>query len=300
MYEKTLYFFTACGYNAGMRGLLFLRKDPLGAVFIIYLFAIGLASLPSGQIGSLLTDDPRMADIAGMAVCRALAAAIMLFLYVQLGFSDAPRQRQGAAAWLSALPALLVALNNAPVIALATGSAVVTAQGTAVFVFALQCLFVAAFEELAFRAIMFPLLLQRFGTGVRARFSAVLLSSALFGMTHLLNLFSGAAVGATVLQVGYSFLIGCMLAVVLMRTGSIALCTFLHAVYNFGGTVVPTLGHGAFVDLWNFPTVVITVVLAVFALVFYAFAALREDERRIGQLCTLSALQKFTLRGALL
>ena len=124
----------------------------------------------------------------------------------------------------------------------------------------------------------------------------VLLSSALFGLTHLLNLFSGAAVGATALQVGYSFLIGCMLAVVYLHTGSLCGCIFLHAVYNFGGMLVPTLGQGAFADIWNLPTVLITAVLAVFAIVFYLRLLLREDALRAGSLCRLTAEQRFALR----
>ena len=277
-----------------MRALLFLRKDPLGAAFIIYLFAVGLTGLPCEQVGRLFTDDPRIAPIAGMAVCRAVSAVVMLFFCIQLGLFDAPRP--AVRSLRAALPALLVALNNAPVIALISGTVAVTAEVSAVILFAFECVAVAAFEEIAFRAILFPLMLQRFGTGARARFSAVLLSSALFGFTHLLNLFSGAAVGATALQVGYSFLIGCMLAVVYLHTGSLCGCIFLHAVYNFGGMLVPTLGQGAFADIWNLPTVLITAVLAVFAIVFYLRLLLREDALRAGSLCRLTAEQRFALR----
>ncbi len=277
-----------------MRALLFLRKDPLGAAFIIYLFAVGLTGLPCEQVGRLFTDDPRIAPIAGMAVCRAVSAVVMLFFCIQLGLFDAPRP--AVRSLRAALPALLVALNNAPVIALISGTVAVTAEVSAVILFAFECVAVAAFEEIAFRAILFPLMLQRFGTGARARFSAVLLSSALFGLTHLLNLFSGAAVGATALQVGYSFLIGCMLAVVYLHTGSLAGCILLHAVYNFGGMLVPTLGQGAFLDIWNLPTVLITAVLAVFAIVFYLRLLLREDALRAGSLCRLTAEQRFALR----
>ena len=277
-----------------MRALLFLRKDPLGAAFIIYLFAVGLTGLPCEQVGRLFTDDPRIAPIAGMAVCRAVSAVVMLFFCIQLGLFDAPRP--AVRSLRAALPALLVALNNAPVIALISGTVAVTAEVSAVILFAFECVAVAALEEIAFRAILFPLMLQRFGTGARARFSAVLLSSALFGLTHLLNLFSGAAVGATALQVGYSFLIGCMLAVVYLHTGSLAGCILLHAVYNFGGMLVPTLGQGAFLDIWNLPTVLITAVLAVFAIVFYLRLLLREDALRAGSLCRLTAEQRFALR----
>lgn len=282
-----------------MRVLLFLRKDPLGAALIVYLFAVGLTGLPCEQIGRLFSDDARTASMAGMALCRAVSAAVMLFFCVQLGLFDAPRRNCGLRSVFAVLPALLVALNNAPVIALISGTARVNAGGFAIALFALQCIAVAAFEETAFRAALFPLMLQHFGTGRRARFSAVLLSSALFGLTHLLNLFSGAGAGAVALQVGYSFLIGGMLAIVYLHTGSLAACILLHAVYNFGGMLVPTLGEGAFADIWNLPTVLLTAALAVFAVMFYVRLLLREGPRRAADLFRLTPQQRFVLRGAI-
>ena len=282
-----------------MRGLLFLRKDPVGAAVIVCLFAVGLIGLPYDQVGSWLSDDPLTASLSGLIVCRAAGLAVMLFLYVQLGFSFGTRRLQKGAL-LMVLPALLVAVNNAPLIALFSGAAGVTAGAGQVALFALECIFVASFEELTFRGIIFPLMLQRFGSGKRARLTAVLVSSALFGLTHLLNLFSGAGIASTLLQAGYTFLIGAMLAVVLLYTGSLALCIVLHAVYNFGGLLVPTLGYGAFADLWNIPTIVVTALIAVAAIVFYWNRLLRARSECAVQLYRLTAEQRFLLRGALL
>lgn len=287
------------GGHTDRRALLFLRKDPLGAALILYLFTIGLTGLPCEQIGRLFSDDAHIATMAGMAICRALSAVVMLFFCVQLALFDAPRRSCGVRSLCAALPALLVALNNAPFIALFSGTARVDAAGSAVALFALQCIAVAAFEETAFRAIVFPLMLQRFGTGKGARFFAVLLSSALFGLTHLLNLFAGAGAGAVVLQVGYSFLIGAMLAIVYLHSGSLTACILLHAVYNFGGTLVPTLGEGAFADIWNLPTVLITAVLGIFAVIFYLRLLVRERPQRAAEMFRLTPQQRFALRGAI-
>ena len=91
-----------------------------------------------------------------------------------------------------------------------------------------------------------------------------------------------------------------MLAVVLLCTGSLALCIVLHAVYNFGGLLVPTLGYGAFADLWNVPTIVVTALIAVAAIVFYWNRLLRARSECAVQLYRLTAEQRFLLRGALL
>ena len=72
----------------------------------------------------------------------------------------------------------------------------------------------------------------------------------LLGLLHLFNLFAGASVGATFLQVGYSFLIGAMLSAVLIKTDNLWLCVLLHAGFDFGGSIITELGTGIFQDLW--------------------------------------------------
>ena len=72
------------------------------------------------------------------------------------------------------------------------------------------------------------------------------------------------------LQIGYSFLIGGMCSVVLLKTGNIWYCVILHAVYNFAGGVVPNCGSGI---IWDTPTVILTAVVAV-AVAAYVIALL--------------------------
>jgi hypothetical protein len=67
------------------------------------------------------------------------------------------------------------------------------------------------------------------------------------------------------LQIGYSFLIGAMCSVVLIRTANIWLCVLLHAIFNFTGALVPICGGGV---IWDAPTVIITAVIAVAVTVY--------------------------------
>lgn len=278
-----------------MKGLLFLRKTPVGGAVIVFLFAVGLIGLPAEQFGALFFRDKLAASLAGMVVCRALGAAVMLVFFSQLGLDCAPRK---ASRLWAALPALLVAINNAPIIALCSGSASVTAGTGYIALFAAECVFVALFEEVAFRAIIFALFLQHWGGEMRGRFFAVLSSSALFGAAHLLNLFGGAALAPTLLQTGYSFLIGAMLCIVLLSTGSVMICVCVHAVYNFGGMLVPTLGQGALWDIWNVPTICLTVLIAVLAFVCSLIMLLHISSQQAEGLYRLTARQKLYLRGA--
>jgi membrane protease YdiL (CAAX protease family) len=168
-----------------------------------------------------------------------------------------------------------VALNNFPIATLLIHrTATVTAGGEAVLSFLLVCLGTALFEELLFRGFLLPLCLDRLGYTRRGRFLSVLLSSAVFGAFHLLNLLAGADPGATLLQVGYSFLIGCVAAVLCCVTGRLLVPILFHFVYNAGGYLVPRLGQG---PLFDTPTVLVTVFLSL-GCAALAFLALFEAQ----------------------
>lgn len=254
-------------------------------VWIAYLFIIGLISLPFDMIGMLFTADEVLANYVGMTVCRAIAFAVIILVTFNLGLGGVFRSRgKWRRVILICIPAFIIAVNNAPIIALIRGDAGLNAPAWTVFWFALQCLFVGAFEEISFRGVIFPLMLQKFGTERKGRLIAVIFSSALFGALHLINLFSGAGVGATFLQVGYSFLIGAMLAVTMFCGGSVLICAALHGLYNFFGLLIPELGYGA---LWDLPTVIITAILGIAVFITEVFLLLRADSEPMRQIAAL-------------
>ena len=187
---------------------------------------------------------------------RLAGSMVFAFVLGYLGYRVFCRPRWGH--WVAVLPALAVAVNNMPILGLAMGWVWVE-QVEWVWLFALDSLMIGVFEELAFRGVLFPVLLETRRDSKKRIFQTAVVSSCLFGLIHLVNLLEGAGVGATVLQVGYSFLIGGMCTIVLLKTGNLIYSILLHGIYDFGGGLVPTLGGG---DLWDVPTVVITVVLS--------------------------------------
>lgn len=206
----------------------------LGAVVV---FAIpGLIPFADETVGNLVRD----------TVPRLAAACFLILLMVRCGGGEVFRPRWRAADFVWAIPCLLVALGNFPYSTLITGKASVL-RAELLPLFLLKCIAVALFEELFFRGILLPVLLEKLK---RWRLVlAVLLSSALFALLHLVNLFFGADVGATMLQVGYTFLIGCMLAVTMLRTNNLWLCVLIHAIFDFGGLLISDLGTGRVHDL---------------------------------------------------
>ena len=129
---------------------------------------------------------------------------------------------------------------------------------------------------MAFRGVVFLTILEKRRRGARDIVIAILLSAAVFGAVHALNLFYMPPI-AVIQQIGYSFLIGAMCSVVLMKTSNIWLCVVLHALFNFCGALVPDCGSGT---LWEPITITVTVIIAVLTTVYMvvAFLRLRSEE----------------------
>lgn len=95
-------------------------------------------------------------------------------------------------------------------------------------------IFVGVFEEFLFRGVVLNILLKKFRRkNHRNKMLAIMISSVLFGMVHLLNLFSEPQMlVATIDQVFYSIFIGVFLAALYLRLNNIWLVVFYHFIYN--------------------------------------------------------------------
>ncbi len=210
--------------------LLLILFIPCAALIVLFGFDI----LPIG--------DAAMKKLLQDAVPRLAAGLYLLLVMLLKGFGAPFTAKFNPLHLLWSLPCFAVALVNFPFSALISGKAVI-GRPDLLWLFLFKCLGAALLEEAFFRALLVPLL-----RGEKRRdLLAVLLSAALFGATHLFNLFSGN-VGAVLLQVGYTFLLGCMFAVMLLYTGNAWLCVTVHFLFNFGGTIVTDLGSGVFQD----------------------------------------------------
>ena len=231
----------------------------------------------------VLTADPVLAPLWQMTLTRALGAIVFFALIWSEGYRVLnPLQRPFGRALLFCLPAFLVVINNLPIVALLTGDAYMVHHAPVYWVaFALRCLAIGLFEEAAFRGVILLMFARRRHTTRRSLLVAILLSSAVFGLIHLVNLFVGASPGDVFRQIGYSFLIGAMCAVVLFETRNLWLCVLLHALFDFCGHLVPTLGAGTW---WDTPTVVVTVILAVATTVYMILKFARLDLDRVAEI----------------
>jgi membrane protease YdiL (CAAX protease family) len=222
------------------------------------LSAIVLAALLFTGAASLSPE-----DAVGMTITRAVGSISIIFLIAAFDYRIlAPIPRGFLHSLASVLPCIAVAVNNLHIIVLVTGRASITADASQIILFFIECFFVGLFEEAAFRGVVQMALLERIGTNKHGVLVAVIISSAIFGVSHLANIVSGACVGESILQAGYSFLTGGMFSFVLIRTRSIWFCALLHGIYNFCGNLVPELGEASG-PLWTPAQIVLTASVAI-------------------------------------
>ena len=207
------------------------------------------------------------------------AAIIMLAKRFKISLFQRPER------WLYVLPCIIIAVNNFPFYAYFSGKMqLVTSDGFDFVLFALHCVCVGLFEECVFRGILFYLLASYFPKNKQGIIQTVVVSSLLFGGAHLWNIFAGANVGATLLQVGYTILTGGLFVFAFIQTKNVLVPAFVHATYNFCGLLfeIPErggLGTGVVFDLGTIITMT-TVCLIMGAIIVYNLIKYPENERK--------------------
>ena len=215
---------------------------------------------------NLLCDDSWLTYHLYLCLSRFVGAAVCIVFMIEFSFNEVlrPLGNKSLRALWAVFPAFIVAINNFPFVSFAFGDCSIKAPISEVLVYALFCVSVGAFEELAFRGCVFMALLKRRTNSRKDIFIAIFLSSAVFGAIHLVNLLT-ASPGAVILQIGYSALIGALCSLVLLATKNIWLCVLLHSAYNFLGNIVSELGTG---QMWTVPQIIFTAVVALVVAVY--------------------------------
>ena len=229
-----------------------------------------------------LTEDTVLAPLMSMTLTRLLGAAVFLALLLYKGYHVIhPLQKPFLKGLLFALPPFLVVVNNMPILSMMWGDAYLVHNAPVYLLwFSAECLAIGLFEELAFRGVIFLMFAEKRHTTRKGLFWSLILSSAVFGGVHLINLFVGGGVGV-ILQIGYSFLIGAMCSVVLLKTRNVWLCVILHAIFDFGGKLIDTLGAG---KMWDIPTVILTALLAVATTAYLVWQFFKLDLDEVGKI----------------
>lgn len=129
--------------------------------------------------------------------------------------------------------------------------------------FLMQLLIVAFIEETVFRGIMLRILLAK-GT-----FTAVWISSILFGVTHSLQLIGGQSLEDTLIQIVYALLVGLVLSLLIMDGQSIILTILFHGFNNF------------FNFMGNEESSILSASIIIFMLVVYTISLWRRVKKKV-------------------
>lgn len=265
-----------------------LRQDafssPVYHIAIIILLTIGLVSMPIDYIFGLFVSDGYTAKLLGGIILRAVLSVLAVVVIFKYGFNKIFKTHNGLLSFVAVIPALLIAINNFPINALVSGKAVIFRTGTDILLYVLYCISVGVFEELVYCGLIFPLFLYIFRNKKYSVVYAVAFSSACFALSHLTNLLGGADIGSTVMQVGYSFLIGAMCCIAKCITRNLFTAIFMHTVYDLGGLILnKTVGLGVG-NQWDKLTIIITIVLAVLVAVYMVMMAFRIEHDEVESL----------------
>lgn len=183
-------------------------------------------------------------------------------------------ERNFPKALLWSLPCFMVALVNFPIVAIINGTAKIM-RTDLIGLYILYVVSIALLEEFIFRGTLLLVISDYFKRKKHGVFFVVLICSLIFSLFHLTNLFEGAGIGATLLQCVYTFLIGAMLMVTIVKTKNIWLCILIHALFDFGGLLIIQIGSG---NPWDTAFWIMTIASGVLAAGHIIYTLIKLDK----------------------
>lgn len=197
--------------------------------------------------------------------------AVLLMRYLNVHLFKKPQKL------LYLIPCFIIAIDNFQWSSFFAGKMeLVRTEFVDVLLFLGKCLTVGLFEELIFRGVLFSVLAGTFTNDRKGLWKTYVVSSVIFGVSHLLNGFSMG----TLLQVGYTILTGGLFAFCLLKTKNILFPALIHGIYNFSGMLfdVNGLGGGVVFDLGTVVTMaIVSVSIGIFVL--YKVWKYSDEER---------------------
>lgn len=212
---------------------------------LVILVSCLLTEIPLDPILLPLVGNPAARFLQGI-VEQCLVGLALVWLLARLGLLGAARftpPSQWRALWLGWPLALLTLLNLS---SLFGGSLAIDTSRPGLIVLYVCFLFsIGFFEEVMGRGVVLQAMLRKWGSTRRGIYVAVLASSALFGVAHLVNLATGRLpLLACLTQIAYSLCFGVIFAACVLRNNSIWPMIVMHAAFDFGGSRLRDIAVG--------------------------------------------------------
>ena len=225
------------------------------------------------------SDDIVLSNMINNTTARILGGTVFSIIIISIGHKVFNAKRNTTVKSIIIMsPALLISIYNFPFIAHFSGNAMISKPIYYLYYFIIECISVGFFEEVVFRGFLLVLLIQLFPKNKVGLLKSIIISAAIFGLIHMVNLFAGANLANTFLQIGYSFLVGLLWAVVFVKTKSIWFGVVLHAIYNFAGLVF--FQFGEITNNADVITIITTTILAIGVAIYmaYIFNGIKQTE----------------------
>lgn len=238
----------------------FPERHPYRAAAFLFVAAV-IIFLVSGTAVTLLELAPWSLHIIAFVLLAGVCVALLTTnrWWHEVGFR-APFQRQQL--WLFWLPFVPVIGN--------LFDGIKVNEPAQVFLFFIMAVLSGFVEETLFRGLMLRALLPK---GI---WRAALISAALFGGMHILNVLAISSPAYALLQVGYAAAIGFAYAALVIRTGTIWPLILAHFLTNFAGFLA-IAGTGSTGPVAVRETVFAAVYIVLFSA--YGIYLLRSDRR---------------------
>lgn len=220
-------------------------------------------------------DDALVDELFCGTVSRSIMSIMFIFImYLFFGKKALLISNGGFKGLLWAIPCILVALANFPFSALIMHTAEII-RFDVLWLYILFVLTTGVFEEVVFRGLFLTSLESFFRNKNHKNLLIIVISATVFSLLHCLNF--GTTFGLyTLLQIGYTFLIGCMLGTLYIYTKNIWICVGIHALFNFGGLIIDKLGSG---NPWDLVFWIVTAVCGVFCAIHVIFTVIELDKK---------------------
>ena len=238
------------------------KKDTIGMIATVVLYGIGAVSVPYVKVAAWIGGGKILEWYLAFAF-KTLCSILPVYLVFQFGNGKMFRNFSGGIKG--------AAICIAPFI---TGDMAFNEHIGGLFPYILYCLSIGILEETIFRATLLPLFVRKFGQDKKGLTLSVAVSSAVFGAMHLLNLLGGFS-PSVFLQVGYSFLIGCVCSITLLASGSVYVPILIHALFDVGGFLL----ESGFVvgELWTTGNVIYTLVSSIILAIIIVITFFKSD-----------------------
>ena len=187
-------------------------------------------------------------ELANKLLCGFITRIGLSLLFGWMLFQYGGRQYMGfdyrfPKYLLWALPCFMVALINFPFSALISGKVEIV-RTDLLGLYAIYVISIALLEELIFRGVLYVIVSDYLKDKKYKYLLGALICAAIFSLFHLTNLIEGMSIADVLLQCLYTFLIGGMLMITIIKTKNIWLCVLIHAIFDFGGLLIVYLGVG--------------------------------------------------------